>query len=388
MVMTFFPDSASIEALSATADVKGFDFDRATERLTDLSLLDVQQADLTSEPRYVLHPLVRSFAAAQLVEQADFEKAARERWAEWYIALSTHVGYCWDDLERLKHFDPEHETAAEVAVWTFNHMWYTHTLQLAQSHGLSYYYSTRGAWDRKIAIDRIFAKTARQMLNTEVELVNISLIAILLSEQGQIADAKVYVQQLTELLELNPNPGYAMFMAHRACGSYQMACREFAQAQRIFAQSANMARHVSIPFHISHRGWQAICLYCLGDSAQAQHLLREVMHDAQQSNYEPATVRFLPFLAVIALDQGNLTEAENILTRSLMKARDWAQDRYIVPIQQIQARLHILQGNIPAARIALTEAIDLSERQGRRRELAEAREELARIEAQMAASAE
>jgi hypothetical protein len=60
MVMTFFPDSASGEALSATADVTGFEFDRATERLTDLSLLDVQQEDLTKDPRYVLHPLVQS----------------------------------------------------------------------------------------------------------------------------------------------------------------------------------------------------------------------------------------------------------------------------------------------------------------------------------------
>ncbi|NNJ11359.1 hypothetical protein EKD04_013540 [Chloroflexales bacterium ZM16-3] len=42
LVMTFFPASASSEALSATADVQGFSFGRAVERLSDLALLDVQ----------------------------------------------------------------------------------------------------------------------------------------------------------------------------------------------------------------------------------------------------------------------------------------------------------------------------------------------------------
>jgi hypothetical protein len=45
-----------------------------------------------------------------------------------------------------------------------------------------------------------------------------------------------------------------------------------------------------------------------------------------------------------------------------------------------------LQGDIPAARTALAEAIDLFERMGRRRELAEAREELAKLNARETSS--
>lgn len=47
------------EACSAapSTDVKGFAFERAVERLTDLALLDVQRQDLNSTPRYTLHPL-------------------------------------------------------------------------------------------------------------------------------------------------------------------------------------------------------------------------------------------------------------------------------------------------------------------------------------------
>jgi LuxR family glucitol operon transcriptional activator len=117
MVMTFFPESASSDALSATADVRGFDFDRAIERLSDLSLLDVQQADLTSKPRYVLHPLVRAFAGAQLAKQPEFEKAARERWVGWYAQLAAGVGYCWNDLGRLKLFSCEGISLQVVFNW-------------------------------------------------------------------------------------------------------------------------------------------------------------------------------------------------------------------------------------------------------------------------------
>lgn len=58
LVMTFFPASASGDALSATTDVHGYVFDRAVEHLTDLALLDVQRVDLQLSPYYALHPLI------------------------------------------------------------------------------------------------------------------------------------------------------------------------------------------------------------------------------------------------------------------------------------------------------------------------------------------
>ncbi|MEI8167437.1 MAG: NB-ARC domain-containing protein, partial [Chloroflexales bacterium] len=74
LVATFFPTSASGDALRASADVQGFAFDRAVERLADMALLDVQQTDLNSPPRYALHPLVRAFAGVRLAEQPGFEE--------------------------------------------------------------------------------------------------------------------------------------------------------------------------------------------------------------------------------------------------------------------------------------------------------------------------
>ncbi len=92
LAMPLFPSSASGKALAATADVKGLAFDRAIERLTDLALLDSQQTDLNTMPRFVLHPLVRAFACAKLSEVPEYERGARMRWVTWYIELVTN---CW-----------------------------------------------------------------------------------------------------------------------------------------------------------------------------------------------------------------------------------------------------------------------------------------------------
>jgi tetratricopeptide (TPR) repeat protein len=87
MVMTFFPDSASTEALQASVDLTAFDFDRTIERLTDLSLLDVQQEDLMSEPRYSVHPLVQAFASSRLENHPALEAALRQRWSQYFLDL-------------------------------------------------------------------------------------------------------------------------------------------------------------------------------------------------------------------------------------------------------------------------------------------------------------
>ena len=79
------------------------------------------------------------------------------------------------------------------------------------------------------------------------------------------------------------------------------------------------------------------------------------------------------------LDPG-LIRANKILTEVSAKAYHYHDRRYIAELQRAYFRLHTLRGDLPAARAALAEAIDLYERLGMRRELAEAREELARLD--------
>lgn len=135
---TLFPTSANGDALSKVADVQGLSLDRAIERLLDLALLDVQQADLFSQPRYALHPLVRAFAKAKHAEYVEASSVFVERWINWLLQLLKSVGRCWDDLSRLQKIDPDHECAFLAMKWCFDHCKYVEVLQMGDV--LQFYY--------------------------------------------------------------------------------------------------------------------------------------------------------------------------------------------------------------------------------------------------------
>jgi hypothetical protein len=85
-------------------------------------------------------------------------------------------------------------------------------------------------------------------------------------------------------------------------------------------------------------------------------------------------------LAAIDLAQMRLEDA-NLRLHDCYEIAIRYQDRFNIAWQQrLYARLHTLRNDLPAARVALAEAIDLFERLGMRRELAEARAELAQLD--------
>jgi hypothetical protein len=83
----------------------------------------------------------------------------------------------------------------------------------------------------------------------------------------------------------------------------------------------------------------------------------------------------------IELDRKNLDTAFEILNYCYNEALHHQDRRRLAEVYPLFARLHALRGDLPAARTAFAEAIDLFERLGMRRELAEARAELVRLDA-------
>ncbi len=153
MVATFFPTSASSEALSASADVQGLAFERAVERLADMALIDVQYADLNSPPRYTLHPLVHVFAKARLKDNHDFELRARERWSNWFIKLTEKVGYCWDDLSRLQILDRDVQSIIAVFNWAEDQQRFEVLIDISKN--VEYFFWVRGLWmERRMFLEK------------------------------------------------------------------------------------------------------------------------------------------------------------------------------------------------------------------------------------------
>jgi tetratricopeptide (TPR) repeat protein len=232
--MPLFVDSASTEALSTTADVQGFAFDRSIERLTDLALLDVQQNDLSKPARYGLHSLVRSFSTAKLNEQPTLEAGTRERWVKWYIELVSKVGYCWDDLSKLKLLDPEQETIYSVAIWSFHNSNYDKAMQLSKN--VAYYYKTRGLWDRSLSLTFMYTESAHNLAKTLEEVMALGYCIQMLSLQGNIDEAKKYVPRLNELSNLGELDKSPYFEMKYAMGLYFKACHDLDSAQKVWEE--------------------------------------------------------------------------------------------------------------------------------------------------------
>jgi len=375
LVMTFFPASASSEALSAAADVQGFAFDRAVERLTDLALLDVQQVDLNSLPRYTLHPLVRSFAGARLVEQPAFEDGARERWVGWYVQLASKVGFCWDDLSKLLLLDNEYETAYAVALWTLENERYIESHRVGT--GITYFFYVRGIWDKSLSINLIRSQAAQYLSDIRGEIKAIANCVQMLVVQGSIKEAETYLLKLHELgqsSQLSPDTFYAyqhalyfFWAAYGDLDKAQQACQEVLRSTEGMSKNLDIAN-----CHALATVW-----YRMGKLKEVEQILLETLEKAIQYNYQRAVVFITIRLVAIDLDQGNPEGAAKKLSEIRLKAYEHQDRRYIAEIQRLYARLHTLRGDLPAARAALAEAIDLFERLGMRRELAEAREALA-----------
>jgi tetratricopeptide (TPR) repeat protein len=387
MIATFFVDSASTEALAATADVSGFDFDRAMERLTDLSLLDVQQADLVSEPRYTLHPLVRAFATASLAEQPDFEQAARERWAEWYVELASQVGWCWDNPDKFDVLDIEHETAYVMLQWALEQQKFAEALQVAS--GIRYYYIATGLWDRSFTSYILGSNAAKELDDVGTEITMLACGIQLLCRQGDIKKAELYLPRLRQLFDsvtINID-SVALFEYHCAIAWYNMLCESFVTAEQAFHNSLEPAKELVPVYECLGTQWLAVCLCRQGKYTEAEYFFHKAI-DAMQGEYSIEHVFSRVYLANLEIITGNSNKVA-MWKSDIESSAELTRDREIIGFcKQTFGRFYREQGDLAIAWNYFAEAVDSFKRMGMRRELAEARDELARLEAQMADAAE
>ncbi|RRR73448.1 MAG: tetratricopeptide repeat protein [Candidatus Viridilinea halotolerans] len=126
LVAPFFPESASMEALGASANVGGQELRRAIHHLTEISLLDVAREQISRPPRYALHPLVRAFALAQLHKDEALEIELRLRWRDFlrlfihqHIVRPEPAALYWQTISvaDMSPLDPEQANLFAVLEW-------------------------------------------------------------------------------------------------------------------------------------------------------------------------------------------------------------------------------------------------------------------------------
>jgi len=377
--MALFPDRAAPDPLRAAADVWGFAFDRAVERLTDLALLDTQQADLHSQPRYVLHPLVRAFTDAKLAAQPELEAAARTRWATdlEQRMLQAIAREPYSDLPLLEEGDLAARAFLDWAERTGH--W---DLFLAVYKPISSLWSMRGRFDvRERYTVRAIAAARAAGLRERV----VNLLASLSRLKSYLGDWEAADQLLEEALALRaqlPLVESLLIATDRTLVISQVT-------RLLYTEQPSMALTIlaryPAPDHEpwaenEYTYWFGRCLIRLGRWADAQPLLAQLLQRAEDlgSARTAGNSANLLVSACIALDDS--AGAECALARSRGVAQRVQDQRHIAELHRVTGYFQVMQGDMVAAREAFAEAIDRFERLGMRRELAEARQALADLE--------
>jgi tetratricopeptide (TPR) repeat protein len=122
---------------------------------------------------------------------------------------------------------------------------------------------------------------------------------------------------------------------------------------------------------VAARQWLATCLYQQGEPAEACELFLTTLDYARAHGYTQGIIDIQTKLATIYLDQQADQLAEQALAESDALAHQYRDRACIAQVKRLYARLHTLRGELAEAEEALGEALDLFERLGMRRELAE-----------------
>ncbi|MBX0327774.1 tetratricopeptide repeat protein [Oscillochloris sp. ZM17-4] len=371
-----FVGSAPPEALADVAGEACPSFGPALQKLADLSLIEIAlAAPPEGGARYGLHPLTRSFVDARLPAYGDLDRAARERWLGWCLALAREAGgYAIDDLGRLDRLDPEEPTLFAAVGWAMGQGRHAEAIALIQA--LEFYYYVRALWGKKLDLHRWYIDAARALGDTGQEIAALALHIQLLSQQGRMGEAAQHLPRLHALAEAGPLGGEARFSYQHTLGVYHLADDDRSAARRcwehLLATDAPMPGHMRAGAH----HWLARCLAAGGDPQLARGHYAAALEIAREQGLGRLVARNQLGLAMLEIAAGELDDAELRLgeCRQLTRQGDWEQGARLL---WAEARLAARRGARAEAAAQYGQAHALLERMGLARESAEVGAEMA-----------
>jgi tetratricopeptide (TPR) repeat protein len=361
--MPMFVDSISSEALSAVADVRGFAFDLAIERLTDLALLDVQQTDLKQAPRYTLHALVRAFALAKLSEQASFNAAARGRWMDWYIELASKADYCWNDANKLKILDPEKNNIIGILRWCYEHQKYGWIVQLMKK--VKFYHYVRGLWGEYQDIYLLGIEATHKVGDFAEEILLLSYYIEVTSFQKKTNTTEM-LERLHYLIKENSTNLELKYIYnyYQTLGIYWSERDELDKAYQYWQKALEVALQDRSHFMATAYQNVGVGLYRKKLIPEAQEMFQKAFCQALHFHYQKTMFCSQWRLANIALDKVELDKAKEFLTHSENYLQIYQDRRCIALLKQSWARFYSLTGNDTLANTLKDTANDLFKRLG------------------------
>jgi LuxR family glucitol operon transcriptional activator len=393
LATALFPEPASRETLFAVAipdsdpDISKDELEDELVHLQTLSLVNQENNPLESYSRYSIIAPTRAYILAQLKTQPQFEQTARERWLNWYIKFSKN--YCYqnptDWQGQFEGLDQEWENLEAVAKWSMEMERYAELLQLWQNLKPYFYMVGRGAngmrfWNTGLNWAKWLIDAASQRQDWSVSgsvMFFRAWVLIGTDNPNVLSAADELLKQAWELREYQNLKDQANIA--RQIGLLKIKQHQFTQAHGWLKQSDEILQSASLDenkraeclgYTRYYQGW---AYFDAGEIDAAKPYFEEAYQYAKSINLDRFRQVVETSLANIAVHQGELNLAKELLDKGLRIAEMNADRRRIASTKLALARLAHAEGNFTKKRRNATEALQLFEQLGMTTELKEVR---------------
>jgi LuxR family glucitol operon transcriptional activator len=378
--MALFPTPTVREALIEVAipDSDPHTAEDAIVQLQTLSLISQEKSSPDGNSRYNMLPLTREYVLVELKANPDFEQQARERWVNWYIGFSE--AYSKEDagawLGQFEGLDEEWQNLQAVADWCMAEAHYDQVLQLWQNLRPYTYvigrrinrmrYSNAGlTWTNWLI------QTASQRGDWNVATQSMFDCAWILVATGKpkpLEEAGRLLEQAWELRhyqDLKHQVNLARYIAVLRIKQqkYEEARTWLSQSEDIL-QQAELDDHKQVEYLSQTRYYQGMTYLKAGEIDASKSYFEEAQNYARSFKLERLVQVIETSLADVAVQQGDLDQAERLLVEGLKIAEANADQCRAAFIKQSFAGLAKARGNLSEAQRYATEAFSLFERLG------------------------
>ncbi|MBD2303240.1 helix-turn-helix domain-containing protein [Nostoc sp. FACHB-87] len=362
MALAIFQDAPVCDAIAAVAGLQTETSSTVQEYLEHL-----QQISLVSirDSRYNILSLTRQYILAELAAYPDFEREARERWVDWYLDFAKKTGGVdWGPKESgYVQLKEEWGNLINVIEWCATQNDYKNVTNFWQYlHEPAYGY---GYWRERIRWMKWLIEEAKLRGDwvTFVKITtNVSWSYIRWYSPENLKIASDLLMRAWELRH-HVNLIEQDFIAHNIA-QLHIVQEEYNEAriwldrQEEIINGAEMEERYQIRRLTTVLYSRAEIFYFEKNHVQAKMLFQQVSSQAEEIEWHRYSNYAQNWLADIAIVQGEISDAEELLKTGLAVAEQNNLKRRIFCYQVSYARLEKAKGNLEEAREWAEQALD------------------------------
>jgi hypothetical protein len=393
MALALFAQSAAEEAVAYVADSPELNATLdGLAHLQQLSLVEQHQE------RYQMLSLTKELAQGELLAYPAFEQAARERWVEWYLHFAQlHGGKDWKEWHDYSLLEQEWENLHDAIEWCIAENRYEAVRQFwwsvrCYTHAQGYRGNRLSYWDTRLDwADWLIqeAETHQDWITVLEVMLDRGWTLTLLGQPKQLKQAHaVYAKIWT--LRHHSDPNFQVNLTiHMAV--LQIERQQLASAKRWLDRARNLLNTIDIEETTLQRQrlqvhyYEGKIAYKMKLYDRAKHSFQQVLQPAEALRWQRAFFLAKNWLADIAIQQGELDKAQQLLNEGLQVAEANQDECRAAFCKRSLARLEEARENWTIAHHWATAAKESFERLGMIPDVRETEEVLARIERQQAA---